>query len=265
MTSRRRSQVSSASALMVEDHIRQSIQSYALKPGEQIPPERDLAKQMGVSRTTVRAGLQALASKGVLVIKHGSGTFVAEGPLVLDSKHFHFLSAMHGYSRAEMFQARRVLEGGAAALAAEEAAGNDLAAISDAVTGMFASNLDSLAFLAYDAQFHRAVAAASHNPILASIVEMVAGTFFEACRSTVLEGRELHAMAEIHRLIYQAIRSRDGGLARTRMIQHLLDAERLQEWHGGSGTAASAGVPPRGDTADMTQPPHARPEPSQES
>jgi GntR family transcriptional repressor for pyruvate dehydrogenase complex len=266
MSSRRRQRVSSASALMVEDYIRQSIQGRSLKPGERLPAERDLVKQMGVSRTSVRAGLQALASKGVLVIKHGSGTFVAEGPLVLDSRHFHFLSAMHGYSRTEMFQARRVLEGGAAALAAEEASGDDLATISDAVTGMFASTSDSLAFLAYDAQFHRAVAAASHNPILASIVEMVAGMFFETRRSTVLQGRDLQPVAEIHRLIYQAIRVHDAGLAQNRMIQHLLDAERLQEWQGGSPRIpASTGAPPRVHTAEMTQPPQVLSEAAEES
>lgn len=245
MTSRRRQRVSIASAVLVEAHIREQIKTGALKRGDRLLPERDLVKQMGVSRTTIRAGLQALATKGVLVTKHGSGTFVAEGPLVLDSEHFHFLTVMHGYSRREMFEARRVLEGGAAVMAAEQATGDDLAAISDAVTGMFASTSDSPAFLAYDAQFHRAVAAASHNPILASIVEMVSGRFFKMRRSTVLKGRELQPVAEAHRLIYQAIRSHQGALAGDQMIQHLLEAEQLQERDGWAlPTSVSPGVAP---------------------
>jgi GntR family transcriptional repressor for pyruvate dehydrogenase complex len=244
MSAPRRVRAPSASAARVADHVRDLILSGHLTRGQRLPPERDLVSQLGVSRTSVRAGLQALASKGVLVIKHGSGTFVAEGPLVLDSEQFHFLTALHGYSRHDMFEARRTLEGDVAAMAARHATGDDMAAISDAVTGMFGATSDPSAFLACDAQFHRAVAAASHNPILASIVEMVAGMFFEVRRSTVHQGRELQPVAEKHRLIYQAIRARDSALASERMIQHLLEAERLQDQEGGALLLVGSGSVP---------------------
>src|SRR5690606_37197470 len=65
MTSRRRQRVSIASAVLVEAHIREQIKTGALKRGDRLLPERDLVKPMGVSRTTIRAGLQALATKGV--------------------------------------------------------------------------------------------------------------------------------------------------------------------------------------------------------
>lgn len=214
---------------LVVDHVRQLIVRGELGRGRQLPPERDLANQLGVSRTSVRAGLQALATKGVLVIRHGAGTFVSDGPLVLDSEQFHFLSALHGFTREVMFEARRALEARVARMAAEGATGDDLATISDEVTGMFASLGDAQAFLEHDARFHRAVAVASGNPILASIVDMVAGMFFDVRRGTAYRNRELQPVAEKHRLIYQAIRSRDGALAEERMVDHLLDAERLQE------------------------------------
>jgi GntR family transcriptional repressor for pyruvate dehydrogenase complex len=213
---------------LVADHIRQSILRGDLRRGQRLPPERDLVRHLGLSRTSVRAGLQALANKGVLVIRHGAGTFVADGPLVLDSQQFHFLSALHGFSRHDMFEARRVLERGVAGMAAERATGHDLATISDAVTGMFASLNNPQEFLAHDMRFHRAIAAASGNPILASIVEMVSGTFFQARLSTVHQGRDLQPVAEKHREIYQAVRQHDAVAAGQRMVEHLLDAERLQ-------------------------------------
>ncbi len=221
--------VASAATAMVADHVRRKILSGELRRGQQLPSEREMVNSLGVSRTSVRAGLQLLASKGILVIRHGTGTFVADGPLVLDSEQFHFLSALHGFSRTDMFEARRSLESTVAGLAAERATGDDLAAISDAVTGMFVSLGDALEFLRYDAAFHRAVAEASKNPIMASLVEMVSGMFFEARKGTAHRGRDLQPVAEKHRLIYRAIRDRDATAASQRMVEHLMGAERLQE------------------------------------
>lgn len=225
----------SAATALVADHVRQMILRGDLRRGQKLPPERDLVQTLGLSRTSVRAGLQLLANKGVLVIRHGLGTFVADGPLVLDSEQFHFLSALHGFSRADMFEARRSLESTVAGLAAERVTGEDLAAISDAVTGMFVSVGDPLEFLGYDLAFHRAVAAASKNPILASLVEMVSGMFFEVRKKdTGRSDRDLQAVAEVHWSIYQAIRDRDPAAAARRMMEHLISAERLQKAETGS-------------------------------
>ena len=200
--------------------------------GERLPPERELVREIGVSRTTVRAGLQLLAAKGVLVIRHGAGTFVADGPPVLDSEPLRFLAALHGFSRAEMFEARRTLEVGVAGMAAERATGDHLAAIADEVTNMFASLHDPQTFLIHDIRFHRKVAAASGNPILGSLVEMVSAVFYERRRRTANRARELRPAGEIHRQIYQAIRDHDRARAQTLMYEHLLVAEREQESEG---------------------------------
>jgi GntR family transcriptional repressor for pyruvate dehydrogenase complex len=221
--------VASAATAMVADHVRRMILSGELRRGQKLPPEREMVQSLGLSRTSVRAGLQLLANKGILVIRHGTGTFVADGPLILDSEQFHFLSALHGFSRADMFEARRSLESTVAGLAAERATGDDMAAISDAVTGMFVSLGDALEFLRYDAAFHRAVAEASKNPIMASLVEMVSGMFFEARKGTAHRGRDLQPVAEKHRLIYRAIRDRDAAAAAQHMFEHLKGAERLQQ------------------------------------
>ena len=213
----------------VTSYIGELIVRGELARGQRLPTERELVRALNVSRTTVRAGLQALASKGVLVIRHGAGTFVADGPPVLDSEPLHYLAALHGFSRQEMFEARRTLEVGVARLAAERAAGDDLAAIAEEVTGMYASLDDPQLFLLHDIRFHRAVASASHNPILASIVEMVSGLFYEVRRQTAHRGRDRRPAADMHRLIYQAVRAHDQTRAAELMREHLLLAEREQQ------------------------------------
>lgn len=225
----------------VTTHVRGLIRRGELERGQRLPPERDLARQLKLSRTTVRAGLQALANQGVLVIRHGAGTFVSDGPLVLDSEQFHFLSALHGLSRREMFEARRALEAWVAGMAAERATAEDIAALSGAINGMSASIGNPLRFLDYDLIFHKAVARASGNEILASIVEMVSRRFFEARRSTLPADRSLPLLVETHRKIYQAIRDRNSHMAQQAMLDHLRNAERQVELEVGEADADETG------------------------
>ena len=213
----------------VTRYVRGLILSGELRPGQRLPPERELVTEIGVSRTSVRAGLQSLAAKGVLITKHGAGTFVAEGPPVLDSEPLSFLAALHGFTPHEMFEARRTLEVGVAGLAATHATGEQLLAIAEEVTGMFASLDDPQKFLVHDIRFHRAVAAASGNPILVSLVQMVSVIFYELCRRTADQTGEQRSGAEMHRAIYQAIRARDRSRAQRLMYDHLLQAEREHE------------------------------------
>ena len=110
-----------------------------------------------------------------------------------------------------MYEARRILEVGAAGLAAERASADQLAALAEEVASLFASMEDPLRFLVHDITFHRTVAAASGNPIIASLVEMVSTLYYERRRRTAerASDRDLRDAAEMHRRIYQAIRSRD--------------------------------------------------------
>jgi GntR family transcriptional repressor for pyruvate dehydrogenase complex len=210
-------------------HIRGLILGGELKPGQRLPPERELGRLIGVSRPSVRAGLRSLRSKGVLTTRHGSGTFVSDGPPTLDSEPLSFLAALHGFTRHEMFEARRVLEVSAAGMAAERATGDHLASIADEVTGLFASLDDHQAFLLHDIRFHRAVASASLNPIVASLVEMVSAIFYARRRRTAERARELRLTADVHRQIYQAIKSRHRTDAERLMSEHLLQAEAQQD------------------------------------
>jgi GntR family transcriptional repressor for pyruvate dehydrogenase complex len=209
----------------VVEFIRSLIGNGTLRPGSRLPAERELAVQIGISRPTVRAGLRSLSAMGVVNTRHGSGTYISETPM-LDSEPLSFFAALHGFTRDEMFEARRVLEVAAAGLAAERANAEQLAAMAEEVANLFATMDDGQAFLVHDIRFHRTVAAACGNPIMAALVEMVSALFYEQRRTTADQAtdRNMRDAAELHRRIYRAIRSRERDRARQLMNDHLMSA-----------------------------------------
>src|SRR5438093_3246666 len=210
------------SAAQVVAHVRELIDRGTLGPGARLPPERDLARQVGVSRPTVRAGLRTLAALGVIRSRRGSGTYIPEGPPTLGAEALSFLAALHKFTSEDMYEVRRILEVGAAGLAAERATPDHLATLAEEVTGLFASLNDRQVFLVHDINFHRSLAAASGNPIVASMVEMVAALHYERRRATAdrAADRELRDAADAHRQIYQAAPARAPDRARRSRNDH---------------------------------------------
>src|SRR5262250_3361330 len=132
--------------------LREMIHSGELNLGDRLPPERDLAKLLGVSRPTLRAGIRSLAAHGVLQSRQGAGTFVVDndGPPALDSSPLRLMAALHGFTSAEMFEARRSIEMAMAGLAAERATGDDMASMAEELAGMYASLEDPEQYLVHD-------------------------------------------------------------------------------------------------------------------
>jgi GntR family transcriptional repressor for pyruvate dehydrogenase complex len=230
---RHRAQRSHTSAAeTIVEYVRDLLERGELHPGDRLPPERALALQTGVSRSSVRVGLRALSTMGIIHARHGSGTFIADGPPMMESEPLHFLAALHGFTRDEMFEARRLIEVGVAGLSAARATGEQVAAIAEEVTSMFASLDNPHDFLRHDIRFHQAVAASCGNPILASLVEMLSQVFYERRRETVSRARNIRESADMHRRIYMAIRQRDSAAAREAMDRHLqrsVEAEASEE------------------------------------
>ena len=210
----------------VVHQVRVMIQEGKLKPGDRIPPERELARQLGISRPSLRAGLRFLGAIGVVTSRHGSGTYVAEGPPSLASEPLHMLAALHGFTAEKMFEARRVVEVAVAGLAAEKATDEQLMRISEEVSETYAALDEPQEYLIHDFGFHRAIAAASGNPILATIMEMVSEVLYQRRRQTLSRAHDLKESVDMHRKIYRAIRARDANAARVLMSKHLLQAER---------------------------------------
>jgi GntR family transcriptional repressor for pyruvate dehydrogenase complex len=218
------------STALVIEYVRGRITRGEIGPGDRLPPERELAARVGVSRPTVRAGLRALAAMGVVESRHGSGTYIPAGPPRLGTDPLRFMADLHGITREAMYEARRVLEVGAAGLAAERAQPEHVTTIAEEVANLFASMRDPEQFLVHDINFHRAVGAAAGNPLLASLVEMVSALYYERRRETAARAsnRNLEDAAEMHRAIFQAIRARDAERARGLMHDHLARSAAFQ-------------------------------------
>src|SRR5436190_234077 len=188
-----------SSAGQVVDFVRREIDAGRLKSGDRLPAERDLAQEIGVSRPSLRSGLQTLQAIGVIQSRQGAGTFIAAGPPRLGGAPLSFLAALHGFTRDDMFEARRVLELGAASLAAERATLEKITTLADEVTAMFASLDDPQEYLIHDVHFHRAVAAASGNPVIATLIDTISELVYETRRLTVERAQDLKESAEMHR------------------------------------------------------------------
>jgi GntR family transcriptional repressor for pyruvate dehydrogenase complex len=225
----------------VVTRLRDMIHGGELHSGDRLPPERDLAKLLGVSRPTLRAGIRSLSTVGILQSRQGAGTFVAEAEEspTLDSSPLRMLSALHGFTSDEMFEARLALEMSIAGLAAERATSEQMTLMAEEVAGMFASLDEPEQYLVHDMQFHQTIAAASNNRILTALMNMVATILFDTRSKTVKRAKDLKQSAEQHRNIYRAMRERDPEAARGAMHDHLIEtqkAQRLEEKENGSGS-----------------------------
>lgn len=214
----------------VVTRLREMIQRGEISAGDRLPPERDLAKLLGVSRPTLRAGIRSLSTVGILQSRQGAGTFVAEAEEspTLDSSQLRLLSALHGFTSDEMFEARLALEMSIAGLAAERATSEQMTLLAEEIAGMYASLENPGQYLVHDMQFHQTVAAASGNRILTSLMNMVATILFDYRSKTVKRATDLKESAEQHHNIYRALREHDPEAARRAMRDHLLETQRAQ-------------------------------------
>lgn len=206
----------------IAEQLRSLIVGGEFPPGARLPAERDLAKQLGVSRPSVREALIALEVEGWVEVRTGSGVYVLERPGQANGED---KVPPTEWGPLELIRARRVIEGEIASLAAAQAKRQDLKAIRDAIASMKEDADRNVAPLAGDRAFHTAIAAACDNVVLLETVQ----TFWDARRGplfarlgdyfeTVPSWRM--AIAE-HQAIYDAIAAHDPDAARTAMQAHM--------------------------------------------
>lgn len=225
---KKQDEVDTHRTMHVVNHIRSLIENGTLQPGDKIPPEREFARSLKISRASLRTGIGYLATMGIIKVRHGAGTFVAEGPPEFAKAYLSFMGALHGFQPWQMWEARLILEGNLAALAAERGKEEHHTALAEEVFEMLAAVGNPSDYLIHDILFHRIIAQASGNPILASLMETIASALYESRRRTVERSTSLRDSAELHREIYLAIRARNPIEARRLMDQHLRMAEAAQ-------------------------------------
>jgi GntR family transcriptional repressor for pyruvate dehydrogenase complex len=128
-----------------------------------------------------------------------------------------------------MFEARLLLESKMAALAAERGKEEHFTQLAEEVAEMYATVDDPEEYLIHDVRFHRTIAAASGNPILASLMETITSALYDGRRKTAGLSRSLKDSADVHREIYRAIRQRNVAEAHRLMERHIQSAKDAQD------------------------------------
>jgi DNA-binding FadR family transcriptional regulator len=217
-TSNRRGLAASA----VEDLLAQ-IASGRLKPGDRLPPEPEAAARFGVSRPTMRQALKTLEAAGVLESRPRRGTVLARsspgslGPL------FGAHLTLAGIPLRAVAEARAVLEGGMARLAARNRKARDLKELGAALAELEEAGSGTEAYLSAEKRFHGAVVVAAGNPVLSALRDVLS-LYFEKSwpRARRKASPRRHAAIQReHRRIYEAIRGRQAEDAAGLIARHL--------------------------------------------
>lgn len=210
----------------IAEEIGRLIDDDTFKAGDRLPAERELARSLKVSRSSLREALGELEMQGRIVIRVGSGAYVADAGVRQPPQSRRRAEV----SPFDVLRTRRLVEGEAAALAARNATPAQLKAMARAferlAADMRANRMQSPA----DRDFHLCIAAASGNSALALVIERLWAEGGQPLNARIEElfvtrGRKRDNIAE-HRAVLQAIRNGDGAAARRAMRAHLANAER---------------------------------------
>jgi GntR family transcriptional regulator, transcriptional repressor for pyruvate dehydrogenase complex len=221
-----------ALSVAVTDVLREKIEAGVWAPGAQVPTEKDLSAQLDVSRATIREALTRLKNEGYLHSVQGKGAFVADQPGMGMFKLDMLLSERPGDS-AHIFELRSMVEQNCAALAAERRTTAGLREMKRALKAMRDDQAKGGLGLEADIAFHRAIAQAAGNPILARFAEFVgkhAREYLQVVRLSALKSE--HRLGDVdheHQQIIAAIEAGRPDAARKAVARHLANgAERFK-------------------------------------
>ncbi len=221
-----------AVADQITERILSLIREQQLRPGDKLPPERELAAMLGVSRPTVRESLRSLAMMNVIELRHGSGSFVTSLETELLVERFDLVFSLNDNSFLDLIEARKVIEPGATALATQRVTEEEIGRFDD----ILARSWECLRthpeeFPRLDVEFHTIMAECSHNALLTRIMQSVARLSIASSQRTASSRRGgvdvagVERAVRAHQDILDAIKARNPELARERMIQHLQSVE----------------------------------------
>lgn len=203
--------------------LRARILAGELAVGEALPPERDLARELDVSRTTVRAALTLLEAEGLVLrrVGRGGGTFVSEPGARAVSSALQRTVGMAGFPAVDLAEARSEIEPRCAAFAATRITAEQLDHLRALQTTM-ARTRDRTEFFAANAGFHVRIAEASGNAVLAAVIRGLVVPIRDLTDDpSRIRGPEMAATVRVHEVILAALTAGDPDAAETAMRAHL--------------------------------------------
>jgi GntR family transcriptional repressor for pyruvate dehydrogenase complex len=205
---------------VTEDLLR-LIRAGEIRSGERLPTERGLMELYRVGRNTVREAVHALAAQGIVDVRPGRGATVLEisTDQALDAEIVAAL--LSDQAITDLYEFRRLIEVEAAGRAAERAAPADLEALALALDTFLHAHKEMLPTWKADVDFHRLIAAASHNLIYGVVLDAMNDRLLAARRETQRLPQAMARAAREHRAIFEAVRDGDPGQARLAMAGHI--------------------------------------------
>jgi DNA-binding FadR family transcriptional regulator len=218
----------------VTDRVLTMISTAALRPGDRLPSERDLAARFGVSRTVVREALRSLAAKGVLDVRTGSGAIVARvdaerasEALRLFMQSAHSQESESAISYEQINDVREMIETRVTRIAAQLATDEDLEGLRQIHAQFESVPEDPEAASRLDVAFHRAIAASTHNPLYLIMLDSIEPVLLDIRRRTLsVSGRPTRA-ASAHATILKCLVEHDAPGAEQAMEDHLQDSRAV--------------------------------------
>ena len=196
-----------------------------LKAGDRLPPERELAASMGVSRSSLREALRALAMLGVAEMRHGDGTYLTSLDAATLMRPVGLVLALSDAGLEQLFEARKLVEPGLAALAAERISDEAAAELCRCAEASAAALEDPETFMWADIDLHAQIARAASNAVLMRLLDSVAGMGIASRRRTGRLAPVREQSAHDHREIAAAIAAHDPEAASAAMLRHLENVE----------------------------------------
>jgi len=193
-----------------------------LKPGDHLPSERELCKDFGASRSSLREALRCLSIVGVLNARVGEGTSVAEDGEKFLRKIIEWRLITQRHDIENLLEVRMALEGVSAANTARHATQEQVEELRKLLAKMQSSLKDEKAFAALDLEFHVTMAEASGNELVSDLIALVRGQLLKALHKVLVVPHALPAALKEHAAIFEAIERRDPDSARRAMQAHLL-------------------------------------------
>jgi GntR family transcriptional repressor for pyruvate dehydrogenase complex len=214
----------------VYDQLLSLISNGKLKPGERLPPERVLARDLKVSRQSIREALKRAESKGLVKVRQGEGTFILSAASHLIESPFLTLMTEEVEKIYEFIEIRKLIEVWCAKKAAEFITAKELKKMEKALSEM-EKLIDSREILGKpDIDFHIAIAEASHNTLMVHMMTTIKQIFLSMFKISNFIRRpgKNKILIKQHQEIYEAIKNRNPELAGKKMERHLLFVET--EW-----------------------------------
>jgi len=215
---------------VIVQQIKNQIKEGILKPGEKLPSERKLSELLGVSRASVREAIQALAFSGYLEVIQGKGTYILEIATKYD-EIVNFFSGFSNYSLDYLMEARIMLEGEFARLAALNASQEEIDII-ERVFNEIANSKDLNTFVVKDLKFHLTIAKATHNPIMNGLMKIIGEMLYKETQKIIeiSKGTRENTIETVRNLV-QAIRQRNAEQAKELMSEHIRNIRASLESH----------------------------------